>query len=356
MSLNESSSINEPEDFFKEMYSDSGLKRMTIWIFFFGSILGIILPVGIIWYERNGNHNYRTVLNQLFSTIAWTTISYLILVYIPEGIRYLIGPLPSTFCDIHHFLKNLLVCCFMLLFDCIICLRCIFIFKWGKFSVFDDNLVATFLQMSILALSFWMALVKRMSVGRIPLNYFMCAGKNPNEQNETEPTNSSPRQYDTTVLLVILSFALHLVASTKVFLYQRQMEKRTSSIELGRMNDTASTENRNERRRKVAWEDSESNSVRRASSLPKSMADLTTQMLCQTFLVVVSIVHTVMNNKKPGELNQYENRWLAYFNQIIFVSVALSGICFQYYAKNDGLRSFIWRKITASIHCTSNAH
>ena len=122
MYLNESSSTNEPEDFFKEMYSDSGMKRMTIWIFFFGSILGIILPVGIIWYERNGYHNYRTVLNQLFSTVAWITISYIVLVYIPEGIRYLIGPLPSTFCDLHHFLKNFLVCCFMLLFDGIICL------------------------------------------------------------------------------------------------------------------------------------------------------------------------------------------------------------------------------------------
>ena len=165
------------------------------------------------------------------------------------------------------------------------------------------------------------------------MNFFKCAGKNSNEKNETEPTNSRPRQYDTTLLLVILSFALHLVASTKIFLYQRQMEKGTNSIELGRMNDTGSTENRNERQRKVAWEDNESNSVRRASSLPKSMADLTTQMQCQTDLVVVSIVHMVMNNKMPIELNQYENRWLAYFNQIILVSVDLLGISFRYYAK-----------------------
>ena len=354
MSLDESTSTNEPKDFFGELYSDSSLKQMAIVIYFFGFFLGIILPIGIIWYERNGHHNYRTVLNQLFSSIAWIIICYHVLVYIPEGIRYLNGPLPTTFCDIHHFLKNFLACCFILLFDGIICLRYIFIFKWGKVSVFDDNLVASFIQMSVLTLSFWMSLVKRMSVGRMPLNYFMCAGKNPNGNNDPEPTDSTPRQYDTTVILVFLSFGLHLFASTKIFLYQRQMEKRTNDIELGRMNDAPSSQN--DQRRKVAWEDCEASSVRRTSRLPKSMADLTTQMLCLIFLVGVAVLNMAINDKKPVELNQYENRWLVYFNQIIAISVALSGICFQYYAKNDGLRNAIWRNMAASIQRTSRVH
>ena len=334
-------------DFFGEMYSDSNLKKLTIGIFFSGLIIGVISEIGIIWYERNGDHNYRTVLNQLFSTVSLVTISYLVLVYIPDGIRYLHGPLPATFCDIHNFLKNFFGCCFILLFDCIVCLRYIFIFKWGKVSVFDENLVASFLQISIMALSFWMALVKRISVGRKPLNYYMCCGMNPNEGNDDEQKDEITRQYDTTGILAFLSFTLHLIVSTKIFLYQRQMEKREDSVELGRLN------NRNFQGSNVAWENRQK--IRRKSSnFPKSMADLTTQMFSLIYTVVIAITASAMNRTNPVDMNQYQNRWLAYFNQIIAFSFAISAICIQYYARNVAIRNAIWRKLKAFIPYPSN--
>ena len=100
------------DDFFEEMYSNSGLKQVTIFIFFFGAIFGLFLELGIIWYEKHESHRYRTAINQLFSTISWLVISYIILVFIPDGIRYLTGPFSETFCDCHNFLKNFLCSCY----------------------------------------------------------------------------------------------------------------------------------------------------------------------------------------------------------------------------------------------------
>ena len=349
MDSNESFPTIENEDFFGEMYSDSTLKQLTIGIFFFGSIVGVLSEIGIIWYERNGDHNYRTVLNQLFSTISLVAISYLVFVYIPDGIRYLNGPLPPTFCDIHNFLKNFFGNCFILLLDCIISLKYIFIFKWGKFSVFDENLVACFLQISILALSFWMALVKKISVGRKPMNYYMCCGKDPNEGNEADEKNEIARQYETTGILVLLSFLLHLIVSAKIFLYQRRMEKREDNVELGRLNNKNSqSQGSNEEwgnRREVR---------RKSSNFPKSMADLTTTMFSLSYSLVLAIATTAMNQKSPVDLNQYQNRWLAYFNQIIAFSFAISVICIQYYARNAAIRNVIWRNLKAYIPCPSN--
>ena len=356
MEFNGTFPSNEPKDFFEEMYSDSALKKVTIVVFFFGFILGLIAEIGIIWYERNGDHNYRTVLNQLFSTVSWITICYLLLVYFPDGLRYLIGPYPEMFCDLHLFLKNFFTCCFILLFDSIICLRFIFIFKWGKFSVFDDNLLANFLRISILVLSFWMALVKLMSVGRKPLNYFMCAGLDPEEENGPNETSKVTKKYDTTGILTFLSFALHLVISVKIFLYQRRIEKRSNNVQLGQLNNVPTSENENSRERRVAWEDRQEVPVRRSSSIPKSMADLTTQMLCFVYLVVVVIVHSVMDRTNPVELNQYQNRWLAYFNQIIALSFAILAICLQYYARNVAMRNAIWRNLIALVEIPSKAH
>ena len=94
-------------DFFAEMFSDSVLLQATVATFLIGTVLSLISMSGLIWYERYGNHRYRTVINQLFSTLSWIVVWYLLLVYIPEGTRYMIGPLNETFCELHNLLKNL---------------------------------------------------------------------------------------------------------------------------------------------------------------------------------------------------------------------------------------------------------
>ena len=125
---------------------------------------------------------------------------------------------------------------------------------------------------------------------------------------------------------------------TKIFLYQRTTEQKSKRIELGRLDITQPEGER----KKVTWEDDKN---KRASNLPKSMADLTTQILCLIFALLVSIVNMVMSGKTPDELNEYQNRWLAYFTQIIAVAVAILGISAQYYAKNKALPRAIWRRL-----------
>ena len=153
------------------------------------------MELGIIWYEKNGDHRYRTAINQLFSTISWLVVSYILLVFIPDGVRYLTGPLNETFCDLHNFMKNFFCISVLLILDCISLLRYIFIFKLSNFAVINDDLVAGFLQITVLVLSCWMALVKRVSVGRMPLNYYMCTGKDPTDGDDVP--KKVTRKYDT---------------------------------------------------------------------------------------------------------------------------------------------------------------
>ena len=320
------------EDFFKELYSDTGLKRITIAFFFLGSVLIVILESGIIWYERNGNHNYRTVFNQLFATISWIAIGYTLLAFVPQGIRYLVGPLNDTWCGIHIFIKHFFFCCFLLASNCVIGLRYLFIFKWKQVSVFDDDLITFFLQLSILVLSFWMTLAKLTTTRKMPLNYFICTGKKPTEPREIASG-----------LLVILSVLLHIFVFIKIFVHQRQLEKRTQNIELGRMNNSTEENNIFGQQRRLAWVNSQQNRASKFSNMPKSMADLTTQLLCLTFLLVAIIIHFMMNKTDPADLNKYQNRWIVYFNQLITFAIGASGICIQYYVRNSAMRTFLWR-------------
>ena len=324
------------DDFFEEMYSNSGLKQVTIFIFFFGAIFGLFLELGIIWYEKHESHRYRTAINQLFSTISWLVVSYIILVFIPDGIRYLTGPFGETFCDGHNFLKNFLCICVLLTLDCIIFLRYIFIFKLSNFAVIKDDFIAGFLQISILSLSFWMTIVKRISLGKMPLNYYMCSGKDP--ADDDKGPRKGVRKYDTLSILTILSFLLWVFASAKIFVYQRKIERGTRNIELGRIGNA---EGRNQPHILTMTNEQQI----KTKNMPKSMADLTTQFLCMMLNLVFVIVQTTMSQIEPKDLNAPENRWLAYYIQIIGVALAIFGISCQYYLKNRSLLKAIWRCI-----------
>ena len=331
------------DDFFEGLYDDTLQKRITISIFFIGAFVGLVSEMGIIWYERHGNHQYRTVINQLFATISWLVVGYILFVYIPDGIRYLIGPLNATFCDVHHFLKNFFWSCTILTLDCIIALRYIFIFKWTKVATVNDDLIASILQLTIVLASVWAAAVKRISIGRMPMNYFMCTGKDPNKEYPRYTNYKSvSNKLDTTSILVCVSFILHLTVYTKIFWYQRKMEKKMQSIQLGRINSSEANADQ-----KMAWSDETCHltPVDTFSRMPKSMADLTTQISALGVHVIMAILILVMNQTEPIKLNDYSKRWIVYINQIIGVAAASVFVHAFYYVRNTTLSKFIWRNI-----------
>ena len=340
-----------PEDFFEELYSKSLLKYITIGIYFIGIIVGLTSEVGIIWYEKHGNHRYRTVINQLFATLSWIMIFYILLVFIPEGIRYIAGPLDSTICDIHNFLKNWICACLLLAFDCVIVLRYIFIFKLKNFAVINDDFIARVLQISICLMGFWISAANRLSVGKMSLNYYLCTGGNPvaknvsietGMENGTHDTSKNlrntsdiePRKLDTTSMVGFMSFILHVIILTKIFLFQKNVEDKTKNIRI-----------------QVGIEQSEPNTMesnkrgkRLSLSIPKSLADLQSLVGCLAFLTFYSSILITMNHFiEPAKLNTYKYRWIVYWNQILGVSISIIAITGSYYIRNKSIMTAIWR-------------
>ena len=80
---------------------------------------------------------------------------------------------------------------------------------------------------------------------------------------------------------------------------------------------------------------------KRASNIPRSMIDLTTQILFVLLNIVFVVITVVMSQINPSELNEYTNRWLAYFIQIIGVALGIVGTALHYYVKNfSDLKNF----------------
>ena len=342
--------MRSENDFFAEMYSDSVLLKGTLATFFTGTVLSLVSMSGLIWYERYGNHRYRTVINQLFSTLSWIVVWYILLVYIPEGTRYMIGPLNETFCEFHNLFKNALIATFLVTLDCISLLRHAFIFNWKHFAIVNDDLIARFLNCTVAVLGLWMATVKRLSFGKMHIHYFLCAGKNPNEKNERNGRQMMDAKFNTTQILVCISFVLQVFVSTKTFLYQRKLEKQTQKIRLGLIDPPHPNNDyhlRLQNNGREAWSD---NSIDNRIRFSKSMIDFTTQLLCMMFFVMVSIIQLILLSLEPNELNEYKNRWYAYFIQIISMPIAIAGISLLYYSRNIVVSKAIYRRVKEQFY------
>ena len=96
-------------------------------------------------------------------------------------------------------------------------------------------MLATVLNMSIALIATWTSLVKRFTVGEAPLNYYICAGIDPNKGEGEGTYRSHPQKYNASLFLLIGSSILHLVLVTKIFLFQWKSEKQVRPIELGNL-------------------------------------------------------------------------------------------------------------------------
>ena len=159
----------------------------------------------------------------------------------------------------------------------------------------------------------------------------MCTGKDPSLEYGKDISVFKVSKYDTFGLLVVISLVVNVAALGRIFMYQRLVEKTTQKIELGRINTPEDDANQERNSAQVTI----GNSMVR--NMPKSMADLTTQVLC----ILINLINVVVNAEiasiakiDPNELNMYGNRWLIYYVQIIGIAIAILGISVQFYFKN----------------------
>jgi len=123
----------------------SGLTEMTNFKMFSiaFALLGccIILPTltGIIWFEKFGSDNKRTLINRLVSSVCWTFIQYVAIVLVVDIIRHLLGPLPNALCFAQVILRSSASSDLLLFYDAIISIRFVYIFVLKNPAAFHDE-------------------------------------------------------------------------------------------------------------------------------------------------------------------------------------------------------------------------
>ena len=73
-SISSSSSLTMTDDFYWPLMENNPMKILSIAFSVISSVIGAVLAMGMIWFERFGSSKKRTVINQLVSASCWTYI------------------------------------------------------------------------------------------------------------------------------------------------------------------------------------------------------------------------------------------------------------------------------------------
>ena len=332
--------------YFREFYSHQGLTPITSCVFVFGTVIGTIGPIGIMWYERNCSNRFRTVVNQMVSTGSSFVLFSIVFVFIPDCIRLLLtGPFSEEICDLQIFIKNALWSCILLTLDTILVLRYIFIFHVKNFAVINDDVLAFILTLSISLISIWAATVKRFTPGIFPLSYYLCTGSSPNLELEELSYIEAPRKYNTGRMLLIFTFVLHLLMLPRIFYYRLISEKKEHRIQLGTLSIVEKDNSR------PGYESSRRTTISAKFKNNKTILDLASHIASLISLVCIGMVVKIIDIYDLETFNLEKFHWMPLTMQLYLPFIAWMGALIVFFTMNSGMQKVVIRKFSSVFRC-----
>jgi hypothetical protein len=327
-------------DYFEEFFSRNISSPLTVSVYIFGLITGILGPLIAIWYERNCGNRFRTAINQMYATGSWYLLAYTLLVYIPDGIRFAYGPFGEVFCDIHVVTQNMLWPCLLLSFDAMIVLRYVFVFRMKNFAVINDDLLVRVLNFSIFTIATWTSFVRRHSLGRLPLHYYLCSGLDPNEGLGEGSYLALPPKYNAGRVIVVFSFLLHLLMLPKFIHHELTTRRKQRPIRLGTLQP-----GNGENIPNVGVPSVNNQNDLGFRNKNKTLFGLFTQLIILIFLLALGFVIRSAGRVEPRLINTDEYNWGPLVMLLYGPVAASTWTIIVVIGKNFRLREGAWRKI-----------
>jgi hypothetical protein len=171
--------FEKDNDFFGPVYELEPLKIILGFISISFVLLLVPFLVSIIWYEWYGYDLKRIFINRLVTSIVLCFFARLILIQIPEILRYMTGPLSNWFCFWHYVLKNTISIQEILYFGIIAVVRYLFIFSVKNPATFQDEFWSFFINILVISFGFLSQVLFACLPGRQPLTFYFCTGDVP---------------------------------------------------------------------------------------------------------------------------------------------------------------------------------
>ena len=128
-------------------------KLISLTIAFLSIPLNVALLYAIIWYERYGTDNRRTIMNKLVASQCLNLIFFTLFCQPLEYVSYFTGSLPQSLCFLNVILKNSTKTQILLFFDSTMIVQYLLIFWIKNPAAVNDEFWSIFITIWIVGLS-----------------------------------------------------------------------------------------------------------------------------------------------------------------------------------------------------------
>ena len=170
---------NSSTDFFATAYANGPSKVASILISLISILLIVTSGTGIIWFERFGSDQKRTLIIRLLTSVCVTGIEFYLIPLPFEIVRHLYGPFNNATCSFMLIFKTSLsiqVGLFTLGFSVS---RYLYIFHLKNPARFQDAFWHFFVNIWVVSFGIISQFVFVILPGRQPISFYLCNGQDP---------------------------------------------------------------------------------------------------------------------------------------------------------------------------------
>ena len=305
------------EYIFNELFQPRTSMILSVIFSVIASSINVAFFYGIIWFERFGTDNKRTLINKLVSSQCWSIIYYLAFCQMADTLVYIVGPFPESFCFYLLVLKNSLKAQILLFIDLSLFTQYLFIFWLKNPAAVNDDFWSRFSTIWISGFNYILYFVRFTLEHRKPLVFYTCANKNPTEDL------SKPISFQGQV--EVFSLLFYIIVKIKISFFQ----KSNSHLEdLSHGNSVSSK-----------------NSILEHIS-KNYLSSYRTNVIMLSIYMSFILVTSKITQLNPIEVNQYPNYLHVYFFQLISPPLIGFTMVAMFYARNSFMRETLWHEFT----------
>jgi hypothetical protein len=266
--------------------------------------LSAFLAYGIIWYERFGTDNKRTLMNKLISLGLWASIVQLPLITLSDLARFTFGPLPKQVCFMQVIFKHSLVTQSLIFIDAVMMAKYSLIFWTKNPSALKDDFWSRLIWIWICCFSFLINFTIFFLAGFMPVNYYTCSNRDPAEDQCLAKTQQGGFEAGSIVFMVLVK------------------------LRIDRHQKKVAAPNNSKNKFLVQLE-------------KQSIPDFTAGLCAILMFVGFALFAAKMNSMTREEVNRFPTYLLMYIHQLILPNLMSCFISLLYYYRHPPLRESI---------------
>ena len=306
-------------DLFPNLFEPSPYLILSVIFSFLGLVILVLSLYGIVWYERFGSDNKRTLINKLVSAQCWSTICYYCFCQMLDILRFITAAYPERACFFLVVIKNSIKAQILLFIDANLLSQYVFIFWLKNPAGVNDDFWSCFITLWIKGFSYIFYLVKLTLDAKMPIVYYTCANIIP--QNFSSLPNSFQGHFE------IFSILFYILVKIKIEHFKRS---------------SPAAENESEthlsRKRQVI-----------ESMAKNSLTNSKTNLMILSVYFSFIFVSVRLNQSSLEAINEFPNNIAVYFFQLISPILIGLSIVIIIYSRNSTMREFLIGEVKANI-------